>query len=45
VAAFTERLGTPLTPEQAGKSVTELVTGSYELTAYLLTAAGLAPVP
>jgi NAD(P)-dependent dehydrogenase (short-subunit alcohol dehydrogenase family) len=35
-----------LTPEQAGQAITSLVTGpGYDLDAYLLTAAGLRPLP
>jgi NAD(P)-dependent dehydrogenase (short-subunit alcohol dehydrogenase family) len=45
VAAFTERLGPPITPEHAGKAVTGLATSPGEQNAYLLTASGLAPVP
>ena len=47
VAAYTETQGPPLTPEQVGKSVTELVadnTGPSDQDAYLLTAAGLRPI-
>jgi NAD(P)-dependent dehydrogenase (short-subunit alcohol dehydrogenase family) len=43
--AFLDRLGPPLTPEQVGKAIVELVTGSgHDQAAYLLTAGGLAPV-
>lgn len=46
LAAFLDRLGPPLTPEQVGKAIVELVTGSgHDQAAYLLTAGGLAPVP
>ena len=44
VAAYTEAQGPPLTPEQVGKSVTDLVTGNTDQDAYLLTAAGLRPL-
>jgi NAD(P)-dependent dehydrogenase (short-subunit alcohol dehydrogenase family) len=44
VAAYTAAQGPPLTPEQVGKSVTDLVTGSIDQDAYLLTAAGLRPL-
>ena len=44
VAAYTAAQGPALTPEQAGKSVTELVAGPAEHDAYLLTAAGLRPL-
>jgi hypothetical protein len=34
-----------LTPEQAGKAITDLATGTgYDQDAYLLTAAGLRPL-
>jgi RNA polymerase sigma-70 factor, ECF subfamily len=46
-AAYTDSLGGQvLTPEHAGKAVTDLITGSdYDQDAYLLTAAGLASLP
>ena len=44
VAAYTGAQGPPLTPEQVGKSVTGLITGSIDQDAYLLTAAGLRPL-
>ena len=44
VAAYTAAQGPALTPEQAGKSVTELVAGPTEHDAYLLTAGGLRPL-
>jgi NAD(P)-dependent dehydrogenase (short-subunit alcohol dehydrogenase family) len=44
VAGYTGAQGPPLTPEQAGKSVTDLITGSIDQDAYLLTAAGLRPL-
>jgi hypothetical protein len=46
-AAYTDSLGGQmLTPEHAGKAVTDLITGSDDKQdAYLLTAAGLAPLP
>jgi NAD(P)-dependent dehydrogenase (short-subunit alcohol dehydrogenase family) len=38
--------GPPLTPEQAGQAITSLVTSdAYDQDAYLLTAAGLRPLP
>jgi NAD(P)-dependent dehydrogenase (short-subunit alcohol dehydrogenase family) len=40
-----QQLGEPLTPEQAGKAVVDLVTGdAHDQDAYLLTAAGLRPL-
>jgi NAD(P)-dependent dehydrogenase (short-subunit alcohol dehydrogenase family) len=46
-AAYIERLGGQvLTPDYAGKAVTDLITGpGYDQDAYLLTAAGLTPLP
>jgi NAD(P)-dependent dehydrogenase (short-subunit alcohol dehydrogenase family) len=50
VTAYTEAQGPALTPEQVGKSVTDLATsntsntGSADQDAYLLTAAGLRPL-
>jgi NAD(P)-dependent dehydrogenase (short-subunit alcohol dehydrogenase family) len=44
VAAYTAAQGPPLTPEQVGKSVTELISGAAEQDAYLLTAVGLRPL-
>lgn len=45
-ATYTRDLGPVLTPEQAGVSITELAADpSYHENAYLLTAAGLSPVP
>jgi NAD(P)-dependent dehydrogenase (short-subunit alcohol dehydrogenase family) len=46
-AAYIERLGGQvLTPDDAGKAVTDLIAGSgYDQDAYLLTAAGLTPLP
>jgi NAD(P)-dependent dehydrogenase (short-subunit alcohol dehydrogenase family) len=45
-AAFLENLGPVLTPEQAGKEIAGLITGPGPgQDAYLLTAAGLNPVP
>lgn len=46
-AAYIDSLGgQPLTAEHAGKAVTDLITGSgYDRDAYLLTAAGLTPLP
>jgi RNA polymerase sigma-70 factor (ECF subfamily) len=46
-AAYTDSLGgRVLTPDHAGKAVTDLVTeSSYDRDAYLLTAAGLTPLP
>jgi len=45
VATYTDGLGPALTPEQAGKAVTELLTGpGPDQDAYLLTAAGLGPL-
>jgi NAD(P)-dependent dehydrogenase (short-subunit alcohol dehydrogenase family) len=44
-AAYTEAQGPPLTPEQVGKSVTELIADGTDQDAYLLTAAGLRPLP
>jgi NAD(P)-dependent dehydrogenase (short-subunit alcohol dehydrogenase family) len=45
--AYIENLGgQPLTPDQAGKAVTDLITGTdYDKDAYLLTGAGLRPLP
>ncbi len=38
--------GSPLTPEQVGKAVIDLAAGSgHDHDSYLLTAAGLTPVP
>jgi hypothetical protein len=46
VTSYADGLGPALTPEQAGKAITELVTGpSPDRDAYLLTAAGLGPLP
>jgi NAD(P)-dependent dehydrogenase (short-subunit alcohol dehydrogenase family) len=46
VARYLAGQGPPLTPEQAGQAVVDLVTGSGpEQDAYLLTAAGLRPLP
>jgi NAD(P)-dependent dehydrogenase (short-subunit alcohol dehydrogenase family) len=46
VEEYLRQLGEPLTPEQAGKVITELVSGpAPDQDAYLLTAAGLAPLP
>ena len=45
VATFLEKAGPVLTPEQVGRSIAELATGSgHDRDAYLLRAAGLAPV-
>jgi NAD(P)-dependent dehydrogenase (short-subunit alcohol dehydrogenase family) len=45
-AAFLDRLGPVLTPEQAGQEIAGLITGpGHDEGAYLLTAAGLNPVP
>jgi RNA polymerase sigma-70 factor (ECF subfamily) len=46
-AAYTDSLGGQvLTPDHAGKAVTDLITGpDYDKDAYLLTAAGLTPLP
>jgi len=45
VATFIEGMGPALTPEHAGKAITDLVTGSGpDQDAYLLTAAGLGPL-
>ena len=45
-AAARSGRGPALTPEQAGQAITGLVTGSgYDHDAYLLTAAGLRPLP
>jgi NAD(P)-dependent dehydrogenase (short-subunit alcohol dehydrogenase family) len=42
---YLRQMGEPLTPEQAGQAVVDLVTGdSYDQDAYLLTAAGLRPL-
>ncbi len=42
---YLQQLGGPLTPEQAGQAVVELVTGdAHDQDAYLLTAAGLRPL-
>ena len=46
VTTFLEGLGQALTPEQAGKAVIDLAAGSdHDHDSYLLTAAGLTPVP
>ena len=46
VATFLENLGPVLTPEQVGTDVVDLVGGTgRDADAYLLTAAGLNPVP
>jgi NAD(P)-dependent dehydrogenase (short-subunit alcohol dehydrogenase family) len=46
VATFLEGLGQALTPEQAGQAVIDLAAGSgHDHDSYLLTAAGLTPVP
>jgi NAD(P)-dependent dehydrogenase (short-subunit alcohol dehydrogenase family) len=43
---YLQQLGEPLAPEQAGRAVVELVTGdAHDRDAYLLTAAGLRPLP
>jgi NAD(P)-dependent dehydrogenase (short-subunit alcohol dehydrogenase family) len=45
-ATYTESLGLGLTPEQVGQAIAGLVTGpGYDQDAYLLTAAGLRPLP
>ncbi|HET9972734.1 MAG TPA: SDR family oxidoreductase [Streptosporangiaceae bacterium] len=45
IAAFLDRLGPALTPEQVGTAITDIVTGSADdRDAYLLTATGLSPV-
>jgi NAD(P)-dependent dehydrogenase (short-subunit alcohol dehydrogenase family) len=42
---YLQQLGGPLTPEQAGQAVVDLVTGdAHDQDAYLLTAAGLGPL-
>ena len=45
VDAFLAERGPALTPDQAGKAVTELAAGLHPVGAYLLTAAGLSQVP
>ena len=46
VTTFLEGLGPALTPEHAGKAVIDLAAGSgHDHDSYLLTAAGLTPVP
>jgi hypothetical protein len=48
VASFTENLGPALTPEHAGKAIVDLIDAPAPgegPEAYLLTAAGLRPVP
>jgi len=43
---YLQQLGEPLSPEQAGKAITELVSGrGPDQGAYLLTAAGFSPLP
>jgi len=43
---YLQQLGEPLSPEQAGQAITELVSGpGPDQDAYLLTAAGLSPLP
>ena len=43
---YLKQLGEPLSPEQAGKAITDLVSGpGPDQDAYLLTAAGLGPLP
>jgi NAD(P)-dependent dehydrogenase (short-subunit alcohol dehydrogenase family) len=45
-AAAARTSGPPLTPEQAGQAITELITSpGYDQDAYLLTTAGLRPLP
>ncbi len=45
VEEYLQQMGDPLTPEQAGKAITDLVTGpDPDQDAYLLTGAGLAPL-
>jgi NAD(P)-dependent dehydrogenase (short-subunit alcohol dehydrogenase family) len=42
---YLRQLGEPLTPEQAGQAVVDLVTGdAHDQDAYLLTTAGLRPL-
>jgi uncharacterized protein YjeT (DUF2065 family) len=46
LATFLDGLGPVLTPEQVGKAITDLITDpGHDQDAYLLTAAGLVPVP
>ncbi len=45
VAAFVESLGPVWSPEQAGTQITELITAESPEEAYVLTAAGLNPLP
>ena len=45
IAAFLTALGPALTPEQAGKAIAGLAAGPGDQESYLLTAAGLGPVP
>lgn len=45
IPAFLDGFGVPLTPEQVGTAIVDIVTGPCdEWDAYLLTAAGLSPV-
>jgi NAD(P)-dependent dehydrogenase (short-subunit alcohol dehydrogenase family) len=45
IPAFLDRLGPPLTPEQVGTAIVDIVTGSADdRDAYLLSATGLSPV-
>jgi hypothetical protein len=44
-AAFLDRLGPTLTPEQVGKTILDLIIDTgYDQEAYLLTPTGLAPI-
>jgi NAD(P)-dependent dehydrogenase (short-subunit alcohol dehydrogenase family) len=45
LAAFLKGFGPVLTPELAGKAVVDLATGRGDQESYMLTAAGLSPVP
>jgi NAD(P)-dependent dehydrogenase (short-subunit alcohol dehydrogenase family) len=45
LATFVKGFGPALTPEQAGKAIAGLVAGPGDQESYLLTAAGLSPVP
>jgi NAD(P)-dependent dehydrogenase (short-subunit alcohol dehydrogenase family) len=45
VASYLESLGPPVTPEHAGKAILDLAAPGHDEGAYLLTSAGLRPVP
>lgn len=45
MASYLDSLGPPVTPEHAGKAILDLVAPGHDEGAYLLTSAGLRPVP